>query len=61
MIISKSIADDGDLSLKNDNFQIDNKTYSTSFQLKDAHNWIITGSFVVDGITGYIYIKTNAI
>ena len=21
------------------------------------HNWIITGSFVVEGITGYIYIK----
>ena len=61
LIISKSIADDGDLLLKNDNFQIDNKTYSSSFQLKDAHNWIITGSFVVDGITGYIYIKTNAI
>ena len=61
LAISKSIADDSDLSLKNENFQNDNKVYSSQFELKDAHNWIITGSFVVEGITGYIYIKTNAI
>ena len=61
LVISKSISDDSDLILKNENFKNDNKTYSSDFKLNDAHNWIITGSFEVDGITGYIYIKTNAI
>ena len=59
--ISKSIADDSDLSLKNEKFQNDNNIYSSVFEIKEAHNWIITGSVVVEGITGYIYIKTNAI
>jgi hypothetical protein len=61
LVISKSIAEDSDFVLKNEDFKNDNKIYSSDFQLKDAHNWIITGSFIVDGITGYIYIKTNAI
>ena len=37
-----------------------NTNYST-FEIKEPNNWIITGSFTVDGIIGYIYIKTNAI
>ena len=32
-----------------------------TFEIKEPNNWIITGSFTVDGIIGYIYIKTNAI
>ena len=33
----------------------------SNFEIKEANNWIITGSFTIDGTTGYIYIKTNAI
>lgn len=61
IVVSKTISNDSDLLLKSENFKNDNKIYSSNFLLKDAHNWIITGSFVVEGITGYIYIKTNAI
>ena len=47
--------------IKNENFQNSNGVNSSTFELKEANNWIITGSFTVDGIVGYIYIKTNAI
>ena len=48
-------------SLKNENFEVNENSYSSKFDLKEPTNWIITGSFTVDGIIGYIYIKTNAI
>ncbi len=61
LIVSKAIANDADLVLKNENFENKDKVYNSTFELKEENNWIITGSFIVDGITGYIYIKTNAI
>lgn len=59
--VSKSISADADLILKNEQFKNNDKTFNSIFELKDETNWIITGSFVVDGINGYIYIRTNAI
>ena len=61
LVVSKAIANDADLILKNENFQNNNGVYDSLFELKEENNWIITGSFMVDGIVGYIYIKTNAI
>lgn len=61
LVVSKAIANDADLILKNENFQNNNGVYNSLFELKEENNWIITGSFTVDGIVGYIYIKTNAI
>ncbi len=61
LVVSKTITADADMALINENFQNAEKTYITEFELKEANNWIITGSFTVDGIIGYIYIKTNAI
>lgn len=61
LVVSKAIANDADLILKNENFQNNNGVYNSLFELKEENNWIITGSFMVDGIVGYIYIKTNAI
>ncbi len=61
LVVSKAIANDADLILKNKNFENKDKVYNSTFELKEENNWIITGSFIVDGITGYIYIKTNAI
>ncbi len=61
LVVSKAIANDADLILKNENFENKDKVYNSTFELKEENNWIITGSFIVDGITGYIYIKTNAI
>ncbi len=61
LVVTKSISDDSDMLLKNENFKNDNKTYTSEFNLKEANNWIISGSFTVDGIIGYIFIKTNAI
>ncbi len=52
LIISKTISADSDMILNNDN---------SSFEIKEPNNWIITGDFIVDGIVGYIFIKTNAI
>lgn len=61
MVVSKTVSNDSDLVLKNENFISNDKTYSSTFEIKEANNWLITGSFTVDGIVGYIYIKTNAI
>ena len=61
LVVSKTITADSDMALINENFQNSDKTYMGEFELKEANNWIITGSFTVDGIVGYIYIKTNAI
>jgi hypothetical protein len=61
LIISKTISNDSDKLLSNSDFVASDKTYTSDFEIKEANNWIITGSFVVDGITGYLYIKTNAI
>ena len=61
LVISKTISTDSDMILKNENFTANDKIYNSTFELKEENNWIITGSFIVDGITGYIYIKTNAI
>ena len=60
-VISKTISADSDMILKNENFQSTQKIYNSTFEIKEPNNWIITGSFTVDGIIGYIYIKTNAI
>ena len=61
LVVSKTITADSDMALINENFQNSDKIYIGEFELKEANNWIITGSFTVDGIVGYIYIKTNAI
>ena len=61
MILSKTISNDSDKLLSNGDFVENDKTYIADFEIKESNNWIITGSFVVDGITGYLYIKTNAI
>ena len=59
--VSKTISADADLILNNEQFKNNEKVFNASFELKEENNWIITGSFTVDGIVGYIYIKTNAI
>lgn len=61
LVISKSISNDSDRTLTNNDFVVNEKIYTSSFEIKDENNWIITGTFQVDGIVGYIYIKTNAI
>ncbi|WP_419673185.1 hypothetical protein [Aliarcobacter butzleri] len=61
MIVSKTMTNDSDISISNDNFTNTNNTFSSNFDIKEANNWIITGSFNVDETIGYIYIKTNAI
>ncbi|MBP9490561.1 MAG: hypothetical protein KBE77_03860 [Aliarcobacter sp.] len=61
LVVSKTISADSDMILNNENFTANDKIYNSTFELKEENNWIITGSFIVDGITGYIYIKTNAI
>lgn len=61
LVVSKTISNDSDIILKDENFTVNEKSYNTVFELKEANNWIITGSFNVDGTIGYIYIKTNAI
>ncbi|PUE64974.1 hypothetical protein [Arcobacter caeni] len=61
LVVTKTITSDSDLIINNDKFQNNDKIYSSEFELKESNNWIITGSFTVDGTVGYIYIKTNAI
>ena len=61
LTLTKAISNDSDKVLTNNDFKNEEKTYISSFEIKEENNWIITGSFIVDGITGYIYIKTNAI
>mgnify|MGYP005614462045 CR=1 FL=1 len=59
LIVSKTMTNDSDISISNDNFTNTNNTFSSNFDIKEANNWIITGSFNVDETIGYIYIKTN--
>ena len=61
LILSKTISDDSDKLLNNNDFTENDKIYTSDFEIKEENKWIITGSFLVDGITGYLYIKTNAI
>ena len=61
LVVTKTITSDSDLIINNEKLQNNDKIYSSEFELKDSNNWIITGSFTVDGNVGYIYIKTNAI
>lgn len=61
LTISKASSNDGELVLRNENFHDIDKTFNSTFGIKDENNWIITGSFTVDDTKGYIYIKTNAI
>ena len=61
LTISKTISADSDQLLTNENFTNADKIYTSNFEIKESNNWIITGDFIVDGINGYIYIKTNAI
>ena len=61
LTLSKAISNDSDKILNNENFINEEKIYSSKFEIKEENNWIITGDFIVDGINGYIYIKTNAI
>ncbi|KLD98712.1 hypothetical protein [Aliarcobacter butzleri] len=61
LVVSKTMTNDSDISISNDNFTNANNTFSSNFDIKEANNWIITGSFNVDETIGYIYIKTNAI
>ena len=61
LTISKTISADSDQLLTNENFTNTDKIYTSNFEIKESNNWIITGDFIVDGINGYIYIKTNAI
>lgn len=61
LIVTKSIANDSDIVLNNENFTNDNKTYSSKFEIKESNNWNISGSFKVGENIGYIFIKTNAI
>ncbi|MDY3201600.1 MAG: hypothetical protein AB7S49_12535 [Arcobacter sp.] len=61
LIVTKSISNDSDMIFRNDDFLSQDKIYTSTFELKESNNWIITGSFNVDGTIGYIYIKTNAI
>ena len=60
LVITKTMSDDSDIDLKDENFKEENRVYSTNFEIKEETNWIITGKFVVEDETGYILIKTNA-
>lgn len=59
--ITLSSSNDFDILLKNDNFTNTSNEYVSTFKILEENNWNITGTFKVDGITGSIYIKTNAI
>jgi hypothetical protein len=59
--VTKSISNKSDILLKNENFKNNENEYTTTFEISDKNNWNITGTFEVDGVTGSIFIKTNAI
>ena len=61
LTVSKTISNDSDKVLTTNDFANEEKTYISNFEIKEENNWIITGSFIVDGITGYIYFKKNLI
>ncbi|WP_198305019.1 hypothetical protein [Arcobacter vandammei] len=60
LIVTKNMSNDGEVSLKNENFSNNENIYNTKFEITDPVNWIITGSFKIENSTGYIFIKTNA-
>ncbi|RXJ96981.1 hypothetical protein CRU94_02370 [Arcobacter sp. AHV-9/2010] len=60
LLVTKTMSDESDIELKNDNFKETNRVYETNFNLKEEANWIITGKFEVENEIGYILIKTNA-
>ena len=60
LLITKTMSDDSNLNLKDENFTKDKNIYTTNFILNEETNWIITGSFKVEDETGFIFIKTNA-
>ena len=60
LLITKTMSDDSNLNLKDENFTKDKNIYTTNFSLNEETNWIITGSFKVENETGFIFIKTNA-
>ncbi|WP_122893570.1 hypothetical protein [Arcobacter peruensis] len=59
--ITMSSSNNFDILLKNENFTNTQNEYNTNFKIIEENNWNITGTFKVDGLTGSIYIKTNAI
>ena len=60
LLITKTMSDDSNVNLKDENFTKDKNIYTTNFSLNEETNWIITGSFKVEDETGFIFIKTNA-
>ena len=60
LLITKTMSDDSNLNLKDENFTKDKNIYTTNFSLNEETNWIITGSFKAEDDTGFIFIKTNA-
>lgn len=60
LLITKTMSDDSNVNLKDENFIKDKNIYTTNFSLNEETNWIITGSFKVENETGFIFIKTNA-
>ena len=60
LMITKSIANDGDIVLNNENFINNENIFTNKFDIKEANNWNISGSFKVNEDIGYIFIKTNA-
>jgi hypothetical protein len=60
LLITKTMSDDSNVNLKDENFTKDKNIYTTNFSLNEETNWIITGSFKVENETGFIFIKTNA-
>ena len=60
LLITKTMSDDSNVNLKDENFTKDKNIYTTKFNLSEETNWIITGSFKVEDETGFIFIKTNA-
>lgn len=61
LLVTKTITNDSDISLTNKDFTNQNTIFSSNIDIKEANNWIITGSFSVNEAIGYIFIKTNAI
>ena len=61
LVVTKSNSNSSDLIINNNNLRNDDKIYNTIFEIKEANNWNITGSFKIDENIGYIFIKTNAI
>lgn len=59
--IEKSISENDNILLNNNNFKNENGNFKSIVKIKDINNWHITGTIKVNDDTGYIFIKTNAI